>query len=62
MTGPLAHMDDMGIGMMMGFYLWLESGYPASFEGFQYGDVHGQTIDLRDRDLFNLKASGFEWK
>lgn len=59
--GPLAHMDNMGCDMKMGFYLWLQGGCPVSFEGFQYGDVEGRTMNLKDLNLFELKANRFEW-
>ncbi|THD73180.1 hypothetical protein [Phenylobacterium sp.] len=29
LNGPIAHMVDMGEGMVMGFLLWFADGYPS---------------------------------
>ncbi|MCR6658573.1 MAG: hypothetical protein NVV72_04225 [Asticcacaulis sp.] len=59
-NGPVAHMNNMGEGMIMGFILWLEDGYPECLEGFQYGDSLGNTIDLKARDLTTLTFTQLE--
>jgi hypothetical protein len=61
LDGPIAHMLDMGAGMMMGFILWFDSGYPNCLEGYQYCDNSGDTVDLRERDLASLSFSRLEW-
>ncbi|MDC7677245.1 hypothetical protein [Asticcacaulis machinosus] len=58
--GPDAHMLGMGEGMIMGFILWCENGYPQSLEAFQYGDAKGDTIDLKQYDLSALRFSHIE--
>lgn len=50
----------MGDGMIMGFILWCENGYPQSLEGFQYGDAKGDTVDLKTYDLATLMFSHIE--
>ncbi|MFT4074264.1 MAG: hypothetical protein QM647_01950 [Asticcacaulis sp.] len=54
LNGPNAYMNDMGAGMLMGFILWFEDGYPDCLEGFQYSDSQGNTVDLKTRDLTTL--------
>ncbi len=53
-NGPNALMKDMGDGMVMGFLLWFDNGYPDCLEGFQYCDSQGNTVDLYTRDLATL--------
>jgi hypothetical protein len=60
MECPIGHMLDMGEGMLMGFLLWLDHGYPTTLEGFQYGDKTGATVDLKRYDLASLRASSLE--
>lgn len=55
--GPCARMLDMGTDAMMGFILWCSEQGPTTLEGFQFGDVAGNTIDLRTRDLEALRFS-----
>jgi hypothetical protein len=59
-NGPVAHMNNMGDGMIMGFILWLENGYPDCLEGFQYSDNQGNTVDLETRDLTTLSFTRLE--
>jgi hypothetical protein len=61
LDGPIAHMLDMGDGMIMGFILWFEDGAPDCLEGFQYGDALGDTLDLKERDLAKLAFSNLSW-
>ena len=61
LDGPVAHMDDMGEDMQMGFILWFEDGYPDCLEGFQYGDSKGETVDLKLRDLRELTFASLAW-
>ena len=58
--GPNAFMEDMGDGNQMGFLVWLENGYPDCLEGFQHGDLRGNTVDLKLRDLRKLRAIEIE--
>jgi len=58
--GPIAHMNNMGDGMIMGFILWLDDGYPDCLEGFQYSDNQGNTVDLETRDLTTLNFTRLE--
>ncbi len=55
--GPLARMEVLGPGDLMGFVPWFEDGRRDCLEGFQYGDEQGATIDLRTRDLSSLTFS-----
>jgi hypothetical protein len=61
LDGPIAHMVDLGEGMLMGFLLWFSDGYPNCLEGYQYGDKSGKTVDLRQRDLAALDFSKLDW-
>ncbi|MGN6208640.1 hypothetical protein [Asticcacaulis sp.] len=60
LDGLIAHMSDMGEGMIMGFILWLEDGYPDCLEGFQYSDNQGNTVDLKTYDLTVLAFTHVE--
>ena len=59
-NGPIAHMNNMGDGMIMGFILWFEDGYPDCLEGFQYSDTQGNTVDLKSYDLICLSFTRLE--
>jgi hypothetical protein len=61
LNGPIAHMIDMGQGMLMGFLLWFSDGYPNCLEGYQYGDESGNQVDLRQRDLATLSFGQLDW-
>lgn len=52
---PTMAMKGLGEGNSLGFILWAEDGYASTLEGFQYGDVSGQTVDLIDYDLYDLR-------
>ncbi len=58
---PSMSMEGMGDGNIVGFILWAEDGYPTTLEGFQYGDLAGQTVDLHDYDLFELRFTESSW-
>ena len=60
--GPIAHMIDMGPGMLMGFLLWFAEGYPNCLEGYQFVDELGNEVDLHERDLATLKFSRLDWE
>jgi hypothetical protein len=59
--GPIAHMVDLGPGMLMGFLLWFSDGYPNCLEGYQYGDESGERVDLRQWDLSALSFRKLDW-
>jgi len=56
--GPNYEVRVGGQILLMGFILWLEDGYPACLEGFQYGTEAGGDIDLQTEDLGELVALG----
>jgi len=58
---PNMTMEGLGNGNSMGFILWAEDGYPTTLEGFQYGDLAGQTVDLHNHDLTELRFSKSSW-
>lgn len=58
---PNMTMEGLGNGNSMGFILWAEDGYPTTLEGYQYGDLAGQTVDLHNHDLAELRFSKSSW-
>lgn len=56
-SGPNAKMIGLGEDALMGFLLWCSTGEPSVLEGFQYGDVTGETVDLKTFDLTTLSFS-----
>lgn len=55
--GPSARMLNMGDDAVMGFILWCSDQGPTTLEGFQFGDSTRKTVDLRTRDLGELRFS-----
>jgi hypothetical protein len=54
--GPNAQVGGMGDDNPMGFVIWFEDGFPDCLEGFQ----HGGSVDLKLRDLWDLRIERFE--
>jgi len=52
---PSVALVGLGEGNRMDFILWAEGGFPSTLEGFQHGDLAGQTVDLRKVDLAALQ-------
>jgi hypothetical protein len=57
--GPHAWMVGLGEDATISFILWITDGYPATLEGFQNGDIEGNTVDLTTFDLGDLVFSRF---
>jgi hypothetical protein len=48
---------EIGVGdevLIMGFVLWLKDGHPDCLEGFQYGTLAGDDLDLKATGLDDL--------
>jgi hypothetical protein len=58
---PSMIMEGLGQGNSLGFILWAEDGYPTTLEGFQNGDLTGQTVDLHNYDLTELRSTESSW-
>ena len=58
---PTMNMVGLGDGNCLGFILWAEDGYPTTPEGFQYGDLAGETVDLHNFDLTELRFTESSW-
>ncbi|WP_296818913.1 hypothetical protein [Brevundimonas sp.] len=54
-NGPSVALVGHGEGNRMDFILWAEGGFPSTLEGFQHGDLAGETVDLRQVDLAALQ-------
>ena len=59
--GPYAQLIDCGEGALMGFLLWCSSYEPSTLEGYQLGDNRGDTVDLKRRDLADLRFTELGW-
>lgn len=60
MDAPTIPMEGLGEGNSLGFIFWAADGYEWTLEGFQYGDLAGQTVDLNDYDLYEPQSLHLE--
>ena len=58
---PMVEMIGLGEGNSLGFILWAEDGYVTTLEGFQNGDLAGETVDLNLFDLAELQFGSPSW-
>lgn len=60
--GPNAEVSLGQDVLLMGFILWLDGGYPACLEGYQYANLTtGIDVDLRRIDLGELALGRLAW-